>query len=176
MVLLYAAGHILMSRMKIGRYLYAVGGNREAARLSGVPVTQVLLFAYTVSGLLAGLGLSLQYGLKGCLLIHGFDEKVWDRRLYVGLAPVYLLILVGLLAWIFFGPKPRGLRGPIFPHAAGAMWLVVLVQNAIAQAITGPHSNWNETAFSIYYALLFATTMSTVFYFQTVKKLDARQR
>jgi len=56
MVLLYAAGHILMSRMKIGRYLYAVGGNREAARLSGVPVALVLLFAYTVSGLLAGLG------------------------------------------------------------------------------------------------------------------------
>lgn len=56
MVLLYVAGHILMSRMKIGRYLYAVGGNREAARLSGVPVTRVLLFAYTVSGLLAGLG------------------------------------------------------------------------------------------------------------------------
>jgi ribose transport system permease protein len=56
MLLLYAAGHILMSRMKIGRYLYAVGGNREAARLSGVPVLLVLLFAYTVSGLLAGLG------------------------------------------------------------------------------------------------------------------------
>lgn len=56
MALLYAAGHILMSRMKIGRYIYAVGGNREAARLSGVPVTRVLLFAYAVSGLLAGLG------------------------------------------------------------------------------------------------------------------------
>ncbi|HET6323147.1 MAG TPA: hypothetical protein VFG04_00495 [Planctomycetaceae bacterium] len=124
-------------------------------------------------GLLAGLGLSLQYGLKGCLLIRGFDERVWDRRLYLGLAPAYLLILVGLLAWIFFGPKPRGLRGTVFPHAAGAMWLVLIVQNAIAQAITGPHSNWHETAFAIYYALLFATTMPTIFYFQTVKKLDA---
>jgi len=56
MLFLYSAGHILMSRMKIGRYLYAVGGNREAARLSGVPVMPVLIFAYTVSGLLAGLG------------------------------------------------------------------------------------------------------------------------
>ncbi len=56
MLLLYVAAHILMSRMKLGRYLYAVGGNREAARLSGVPVIAVLLFAYTVSGLLAGLG------------------------------------------------------------------------------------------------------------------------
>ncbi len=42
--------------MAIGRYLYAVGGNREAARLSGVPVAAVLLFAYTLSGTLAGLG------------------------------------------------------------------------------------------------------------------------
>jgi ribose transport system permease protein len=45
-----------MSRTKLGRRLYAVGGNREAARLSGVPVRRVLLFAYVASALLAGLG------------------------------------------------------------------------------------------------------------------------
>jgi ribose transport system permease protein len=56
MFLLYAAAHVLMSRTTLGRYLYAVGGNREAARLSGVPVRRVLLFAYVACGLLAGLG------------------------------------------------------------------------------------------------------------------------
>lgn len=56
MILLYALAHVLMSRMRLGRYLYAVGGNREAARLSGVPVERVLLFAYVASALLAGLG------------------------------------------------------------------------------------------------------------------------
>ena len=56
MLVLYGLAHILMSRMRLGRYLYAVGGNREAARLSGVPVQRVLLFAYAASGLLAGLG------------------------------------------------------------------------------------------------------------------------
>jgi ribose transport system permease protein len=56
MVALYAAAHVLMSRMKLGRYIYAVGGNREAARLSGVPVRRVLLIAYAASGALAGLG------------------------------------------------------------------------------------------------------------------------
>ncbi|MEQ1904471.1 MAG: ABC transporter permease [Pirellulaceae bacterium] len=56
MLFLYVAAHVLMSRMRLGRYLYAVGGNREAARLSGVPVWRVLLFAYISSGLLAGLG------------------------------------------------------------------------------------------------------------------------
>lgn len=56
MLILYALAHVLMSRMKLGRYLYAVGGNAEAARLSGVPVKRVLLFAYFASALLAGLG------------------------------------------------------------------------------------------------------------------------
>ncbi len=56
MLILYFLAHILMSRMKQGRYLYAVGGNREAARLSGVPVNRVLMFAYIGSALLAGLG------------------------------------------------------------------------------------------------------------------------
>ena len=56
MLVLYALAHMLMSRMKLGRYLYAVGGNGEAARLSGVPVKRVLLFAYIASALLAGLG------------------------------------------------------------------------------------------------------------------------
>jgi ribose transport system permease protein len=56
MLLLYAIAHIVMTRMTLGRYIYAVGGNREAARLSGVPVRRVLLFVYTLSGALAGLG------------------------------------------------------------------------------------------------------------------------
>ena len=53
---LYALAHLLMSQTTLGRYLYAVGGNAEAARLSGVPVRRVLLFAYVACGLLAGLG------------------------------------------------------------------------------------------------------------------------
>jgi ribose transport system permease protein len=56
MLVLYGLAHVLMSRMKLGRHLYAVGGNGEAARLSGVPVKRVLMVAYIASGLLAGLG------------------------------------------------------------------------------------------------------------------------
>lgn len=37
-----------------GRYVYAIGGNLEAARLSGVKVVQVQFMAYLLSGLLAG--------------------------------------------------------------------------------------------------------------------------
>ena len=56
MLVLYAAAHVVMSRMKLGRHIYAVGGNAEAARLSGVPVRRVLMTVYVASAALAGLG------------------------------------------------------------------------------------------------------------------------
>ena len=56
MLSLYALAHVLMTRTVFGRYIYAVGGNAEAARLSGVPVRGVLLRVYTLCGALAGLG------------------------------------------------------------------------------------------------------------------------
>ena len=56
MLALYGLAHAMMSRTVLGRYIYAVGGNREAARLSGVPVRRVLMFAYVLCGALAGLG------------------------------------------------------------------------------------------------------------------------
>jgi len=55
MILLFILAHILMTHTKLGRYIYAVGGNSEAARLSGVPVKWVLVFVYGLCGLLAGL-------------------------------------------------------------------------------------------------------------------------
>jgi len=46
----------MLTFTRFGRSLYAVGGNRQAARLSGIPVDGVLLRAYTLCGLMAGLG------------------------------------------------------------------------------------------------------------------------
>lgn len=42
---------VLLSRFRFGRHVYAVGGNEEAARLSGVPVRRTLVLAYALSGL-----------------------------------------------------------------------------------------------------------------------------
>src|SRR6185437_11092841 len=56
MIVLYIAAHVMMSRMALGRYIYAIGGNSEAARLSGVPIRRILLLVYALSGALAGLG------------------------------------------------------------------------------------------------------------------------
>ena len=53
---LYTVAHFVMTRTTGGRYLYAVGGNREASRLSGIRTERVLLAAYVCSALLAGFG------------------------------------------------------------------------------------------------------------------------
>lgn len=60
LVVLYVVAHVFMSRTRMGRYIYAVGGNEEAARLSGVPVGFVIVFVYAMSGLTAGLGGCIQ--------------------------------------------------------------------------------------------------------------------
>lgn len=54
--LTYAVCHILLSRITIGRKIYAVGDNREAARLSGIDVKAIKTIVFTVSGFLASLG------------------------------------------------------------------------------------------------------------------------
>lgn len=46
---------LLLDRMRAGRHLYSIGGNPEAARLSGLPVSATRILAYTLSGALAGL-------------------------------------------------------------------------------------------------------------------------
>lgn len=48
--------HIFLNYTKHGRYLYFVGGNMEAARLSGIPVNRYRTLAYLLSALLAALG------------------------------------------------------------------------------------------------------------------------
>lgn len=48
--------HQIMSRSKLGRHIYAVGGNEEAARLSGVNVEGVRAFCYAASAFMAALG------------------------------------------------------------------------------------------------------------------------
>jgi len=44
---------VLLSRTKFGTYVYALGGNRDAANFSGVPVKKVEVLVYTISGFLS---------------------------------------------------------------------------------------------------------------------------
>ena len=48
-----AVAWVLMSKHRWGRYLYAIGGNEEASRLSGIPVVAAKTLAYVASGVFA---------------------------------------------------------------------------------------------------------------------------
>ncbi|SDH68858.1 ABC transporter permease [Pseudomonas abietaniphila] len=61
MIVLAVGLWLVLSRTRLGRHIYAVGSNAEAARLSGVNVARVTLFTYVLSGVLAG--------LTGCVLM-----------------------------------------------------------------------------------------------------------
>lgn len=116
MVVLYVLAHILMSRMRLGRYLYAVGGNREAARLSGVPVERVLMFAYVVASMLAALG--------GVIMASQFQSS----------APTYgdgyeLFVIAGAVVG---GVALNGGEGKIFGTLIGALTIAV-IQNGMNQ-------------------------------------------
>lgn len=56
MLMICALVWVILRKMKFGRYLYAIGGNQSAAVASGIKVKSVLMRAYILSGLLAGLG------------------------------------------------------------------------------------------------------------------------
>ena len=61
MIVLIVIFTIVLNKTKFGTYIYAIGGNRESARLSGVPIKKVEIAVFTIVGLLsafAGLVLS----------------------------------------------------------------------------------------------------------------------
>jgi ribose transport system permease protein len=53
MIAVYAIAHVLLTRTTFGRYVYAIGGNEEAARLSGVRVRLHKTLIYGVAGLMS---------------------------------------------------------------------------------------------------------------------------
>ena len=61
MIVIAIAVSFMLNRSVLGRHIYAVGSNAEAARLSGVNVSRVTNFTYVLSGTLAG--------LTGCVLM-----------------------------------------------------------------------------------------------------------
>jgi ribose transport system permease protein len=114
MLLLYAAGHVVLSRTTFGRYLYAVGGNRKAAWLCGVPVRRVELTSYVISGALAG--------LAGVLMVSQYRSG----------APTYGLTyeLQTIAAVVVGGTSLSGGQGRMFGTLLGAL-LIAVVQNGM---------------------------------------------
>ncbi len=114
MLILYVAAHLVMTQTTLGRYIYAVGGNPEAARLSGVPVGSVLLLTYVVSAMLAGLGgVVLASQLKSGSPTYG---QMYE--LYV------------IAAAVIGGTSLSGGEGKIFGTLIGAL-VIAVVQNGM---------------------------------------------
>ena len=114
MLLLFVAAHLLMTRTMFGRYVYAVGGNPEAARLSGVPVTVVLLAVYCLCGAFAGLA-----GIVDASRFEGGRPNAGE-----------LYELQVIAAVVVGGASLAGGRGRISGTLIGAM-IIAVIQNGL---------------------------------------------
>lgn len=54
MIIVYLIAHFILNRTKLGRYSYAIGGNEEAAILSGINTKYIKSIIYGMSGMLSG--------------------------------------------------------------------------------------------------------------------------
>ena len=54
-LILFVAGHYILTNTRFGRYTYAIGGNEEATKLSGIKVNNIKIWIYGISGVLAAL-------------------------------------------------------------------------------------------------------------------------
>ena len=103
-----------MSHTRFGRYIYAVGGNEEAARLSGVPVKTVLVFVYMIAGITAGFG--------GCIQASQLNSGVPNLGMMFELY-VIAAVVVG-------GTSLSGGSGKIFGTLIGA-FIISVIQNGM---------------------------------------------
>ena len=156
-----------ISYFLVNRRTYEPERTLQGMGLSGRHPNLERLGAYL--GLLLGLGLSIKNGLKGWANIYLGNEVYWDRVFSRILGPLVLVCLVAVVARIRLRPVPKDFPGDVFPHAYWLVSLVLLTQNVIAQLVTGPHTNWNETVFSIYYVLLFFLCAVILVHFQFTK-------
>lgn len=101
---------ILLNHTRLGRYLMAVGGSENAARLSGINVNTTKIWVYTLSGFVAGIA-----GVLYCCETHQGDPKA-------GMA----YELDAIAATVIGGTSLAGGKGGIFGTVVGALALGVL--------------------------------------------------
>lgn len=102
--------YILLNHSRLGRYVYAVGSNAEAARLSGIKVERVRMFVYMLSGILAALGGILLTARTSAAEVAAADG--WS--------------LDAISAVIIGGTSMRGGEGGIFNTILGIFIIAVL--------------------------------------------------
>ena len=110
MLLTYLAAYVLLQHTRIGRYIYAIGGNEEAVRLSGVRAARFKLLVYGISGLTAA--------IAGLVL----TSRLMSGQPNAGVS----FELDAIAAVVLGGASIAGGRGVIIGTLLGAMLLGVL--------------------------------------------------
>jgi ribose/xylose/arabinose/galactoside ABC-type transport system permease subunit len=137
MVFVFALGWFLLKYTTFGRYVYAVGGNREAAFLAGVNVKFVILMVYVLNGLLVGLaGATLASRLGAGLANSGMQYEL----------DVIAAVVVG-------GTSLSGGRGSVISTLWGAIFIGVL-NNGLNLAGVDPYIQKIALGFVILIAVL----------------------
>ncbi len=103
--------HFLLHKTVLGRSIYAIGGNPNAARLSGMPVTRRLVSVYALSGLLSGFAALVVIGR-----INAADSGLGEDLLLPAIAAVCL-----------GGTSLFGGVGGIMGTAAGSIILALII-------------------------------------------------
>jgi ribose transport system permease protein len=103
--------HFLLHMTVLGRSIYAIGGNPDAARLSGMPVTRRLIMVYGLSGLLSGFA-----ALVVIARINAADSGIGEELLLPAIAAVCL-----------GGTSLFGGAGGVAGTAVGALILALIV-------------------------------------------------
>jgi ribose transport system permease protein len=127
MVIVVIVMQIVLSRTAFGAYIYAVGGNEEAARLSGIKVAWVKFWAYVLCGLLSGLsGMILMARLSSAqpAVGEGFE-------------------LDAIAAVVLGGTSLMGGRGAVWSTLIGA-FVIGILSNGMN--LMGVHSHYQLVA------------------------------
>jgi ribose/xylose/arabinose/galactoside ABC-type transport system permease subunit len=103
MAIVFLGGYLLLSKSYKGRYIYAIGGNEEASRLSGIDTRRVVLQVYLLNGSLAGLaGITLASRLGAGVPNSGLQYEL-DVIAAVVVGGTSLMGGVGSIAGTFWG-------------------------------------------------------------------------
>lgn len=118
------AGIVLLRRTRLGREVYAVGGNPEAARLSGIDVKRVTLIVFTLMGVLTAVA-----GLLAAARVNSVTASNQGN----------LLELDAVTAVVIGGTSIAGGRGSITGTVLGTLVFATL---ANGMSLLGIDSNW----------------------------------
>lgn len=123
MVVLIVAFSFVLSKTKFGTYVYAIGGNREAAKLSGVPIKFIEITVFTLSGLLSAFA-----GLVLCSRMYSGQPSVGSGY-----------ELDAIAACVLGGTSMTGGKGRISGTVFGAM-VIGIISNGLN--LIGVSSYW----------------------------------